>query len=280
MAIYVAKLTAVGLAKLAAASTGGPNVVLTTMCIDDGGGNPVSLDPVPSELVRKVHETQINALYVNPNDPTMMMAEMVIPSDKGGWSIRGVGIRDAAGALFAYAKFPETYKPTAEEAGTRDMIIHIAIKVGNSADVELVIDTSIVAATRPWVIATITTAFLIPGGATDQLLAKASNLPGHFKWVNRTDAVAIAVDAKVEVQATVAGQAIYTLVNMTTDGVSVYIEGVRIFGFTVLNATQIQLNTPHAFTGHEIGFVQNEPNEPLKLRQLVAGRIYFTGQFI
>lgn len=264
---------------MAAAAAGGPDIALSTMCVDDGGGNPVSITPfVPSDLVNQVYSTQINALYVNPNDSTIMMAEMVLPSNVGGWSMRGIGIRDSDGMLFAYAKFPETYKPVADESGTRDMIVSIALKVGNSEDVQLVIDTSIVIATRPWVFATITAAFIIPGGLTNQVLRKKSNADGDTEWAYITDAINVAVDVIEEPQTTVGGQAIYTLLVCTTDGVAVYIEGVRRFDFTVLNETQIKLTTPYPTSGKEIVFVQNEPNEPLKLRRLVLARaLYLSG---
>lgn len=276
MSTFFLKLTAVGLAKLAAANTGGPAVSLTHMAVGDGNGNPISIDPLPAVLVREVLRTQINSLGVSTADNTIMMAEMVIPSNVGGFAIREIAILDAAGATFAIGNFPDTYKPLATEGSTREMVIKAAIKVGNAANIQLVIDTSIVLATRQWVQSNLTGAYILPGGLTGQVAYKRSNADGDIGWKNITDAITVAVDARKELQTTVAGTTTYTLATMTTDGVAVYIEGVRVFDFTVMNQTQIQYT--YANAGHQIAFVQNEPNEPLKLRQLVVGRAYFMGQ--
>jgi phage-related tail fiber protein len=276
--MFVIKLTAIGLQKLAAASTGGPAVSLTHIAIGDGNGNSIPTDPLPAQLVHQVLQKQINALYVNANDPTIMMAEMVIPSDEGGFSIREIAVKDAEGDTFAIGAFPATYKPLAAEGSTRDMIINVAIKVGSAANIQLVIDTSIVLATRPWVLSQVTSAAILPGGLTGQVPYKLSNADGDIGWKNITDAINVSVDAVREIQTTVAGATVYTLAVCTTDGVAVYIEGVRIFDFTVLNTTQLQLSAAYPTTGHQIAFVQNEPNEPLKLRQLVTARAYFMGQ--
>jgi phage-related tail fiber protein len=274
---YAIKLTQYGLTALASAEMGGPVISLTQIAVGDGNGNPVTPSDTATALVREVHRTPINALFKNPNDATIVMAEMVIPSDIGGWAIREVGLFDATGALFAYGNFPETYKPIAAEGSTREMVIHVATKVGNAENVQLVIDTSIVLATRPWVLSTITAAFLIPGGLTGQVLTKASNAAGDFTWKDPTDAVNIAVDVIKEVQTAVADQQVFTLTVCTTEGVAVYVEGGREYDITPLNATQVQLSRPLS-AGTRVLFVQNEPNEPLKLRRTITGRGYFLGQ--
>ncbi|WP_178860850.1 phage tail protein [Thiomicrorhabdus cannonii] len=185
---YYMKLTETGVAKIAASQMGGDRVSLTEMAVGDGDGNEVG-QPVGDEitLVREVYRTQISSLYANPNDSTQMMAEMVIPAEDGGFALREVGIFDTDGDLFAYGNFPETYKPIAAEGSTRSMAIVAAIKIENSNNVQLVIDASIVYATRAWVLNTITTAYLIPGGEVGQVLAKASDSDGDFVWKNIVD---------------------------------------------------------------------------------------------
>lgn len=279
MTNFVMKLTPVGSAKIAAAMAGGPAVVLTAMAVGDGNGNPVA-PPTGAEtaLVREVYRHQLNALAVNANDATMMLAELLIPSSVGNFAIHEVGVFDAAGALFAYGNFPATWKPIAVNGSTRDMTVQAAMKVGNSSVVNLVVDTSIVAATKQWVQATITRAYLIPGGTVGQVLAKNSNADGDTKWIDPSAAVTIIVNALKELQTTVASQTVYTLATMTTDGVAIYIAGTRIFDFTVLSKTQVQLSTARA-AGQQIAFVQNEPNEPLKLRRMAISRAFYMGNF-
>jgi phage-related tail fiber protein len=278
MSFYL-KVTAIGLAKIAAAqATPGAHVNLTQMALGDGNGNPVTA-PVGTEtaLVREVYRSAINSLYINPSDSTIMMAELLVPSATGGFSIREIGVFDDTNALIAYGNFPETYKPIGTEGATRDMIVQAAVKVGTSSVVQLVIDTSIVGATRPWVIATITAAFLIPGGTTGQVLTKASNASGDVVWTNPTAALNIVVNAIKEIQTATASQNIFTLAVCTTTGVAVYVEGSREFDFTVLNSTQVQL-VAGLPAGTRVMFVQNEPNEPINLRRLISGRGYFMGQ--
>src|SRR6185503_18119580 len=267
---YLVKLTAIGNAKLAAAAAGGAPVRLTTMAVGDGNGNLIPTDPLPPNLVREVYRHQLNSLSVNVNDSTIMMAELLISSDTGGFTIREIAIIDADGDTFAIGAFPATVKPVASDGSTRDMDIFAAIKVGDSALVNLVIDTSIVVATRPWVLATITAAYLIPGGLSGQVLGKASNASGDFEWKYITDAINITVDVVKEMQTAAASQAIFDLTVCTTDGVAVYIGGAREFGFTVNNTTRLTLDAGLP-AGTKVWFVQNEPNEPLKLRRLVVG---------
>lgn len=275
--MFVIKLTEIGLEKQAAAETGGPAFSWTHIAVGDGNGNPVTPSEGMTALVREVHRTQINAMYTNPSDPTILMVEMVLPSDIGGWAIREVGIFDAEGDMIAVGNFPDTYKPIASEGSAREMVLHCAVKVGNASVVQLVIDTSIVLATRPWVISYVTAATVVPGGTTGQVLAKKSNADGDTEWKSITDTFNIAIDVVKESQTAIAGQTVFTLAVCTTDGVAVYVEGSREFDFTVLNTTQIQLAGALP-AGTRVFFVQNEPNEPLKLRRLVTGRAYFMGQ--
>ncbi|MEX1197807.1 MAG: phage tail protein [Pseudohongiellaceae bacterium] len=272
------KLTQAAEAKLANANTGGPAVSLTQMAIGDGNGNPVGIPQGDeTDLVREVYRTDINSLGQNASDPTIMQAEAVISAATGGWAVREVGVFDAEGDLFAYGNFPDTYKPTAAEGSTRDMLIAAALKVGNADNVELVIDASIVVATRQWVLNTITAAYLLPGGTTGQVLTKASNEDGDSEWRDMTDAVNITVDVIKEEQTAAADQQQFTLSVVTTDGVAVYVDGLRRVDFTVIDQVTIEMDDGLPADAHVL-FVQNEPNEPLKLRRLVRFSGFFMGQ--
>ncbi len=86
--IYLMKLTALGTAKIAAATAGLGAVNLTQMAVGDGNGNPVA-PPTGYEtaLVREVFRSNINSLAVNRNDASVMLAEMLIPSEIGGFAV-------------------------------------------------------------------------------------------------------------------------------------------------------------------------------------------------
>jgi phage-related tail fiber protein len=273
---YLIKLTAVGLAKLAAAGAGGDTVNLTQMAVGDGNGNPTTPDPSQSELVREVFRTPINSLLVDANDPTIMHAEMLIPSNIGNFAIHEVGIFDQDGSLFAVGNFPATWKPLATEGSSRDMIIDAAIKVSNASDVTLVIDTQFVGATRSWVISTITRAYIIPGGTTHQVLRKINNQDGNTEWADPSEAN-ILVDVIKERQTAAEGQDTFTLSVCTTDGVAVYVEGSRQHEFEILTGVSVKLAVALPL-GTDVLFVQNEPNEPLKIPKRIKFIGYFIGQ--
>ncbi|RSZ56152.1 phage tail protein [Massilia atriviolacea] len=273
---YGVKLTAVGLAKIAAAVANKGIVKLTHMAVGDGNGNPTLPDPAQTALVREVYRGMINSLLVDANDPAVMHAELLIPSNSGDFAIHEVGVYDQDGQLFAVGNFPATWKPLAAHGSTRDMIVDLAIKVSNTANVQLVVDTQFVGATRSWVISTITRAYIIPGGTTNQLLAKVDNLDGNTKWVDPTDANVL-VDVIKERQLAAAGQDTFTLSVCTTDGVAVYVEGSRQHEFQVLTGVSLKLALPLP-AGTEVLFVQNEPNEPLKIPQRIKFIGYYIGQ--
>lgn len=265
---YYMKLTAIGAAKVAAAQAGGPPVMLTHIAVGDGNGNPVGV-PTGNEtaLAREVYRDQIASLYVNPSDNTIFMAEMTIPSSVGGWSVREIGIFDTDGQLFAYGNFPETYKPMVVEGASRDMVVVAAVKVANASVVNLVIDTSVVLASRQWVLSTVTTAYLIPGGLTGQVLAKKSNIDGDTEWIDLMAGINVIVDVIQEVQTLVTSQTVVNFSVVNTDGgLGVYIEGVRLIAnidYTATSLTQITLSKSYP-NGSRIHVYQNDPLDPLQ----------------
>lgn len=262
---FFMKLTAVGAAKVAAAQSGGPAVSLTHIALGDGNGNPVG-QPTGSEtaLAREVWRDQISALYTNPNDNTLFMVEGLVASNVGGFSVREVGIFDADGQLFAYGNFPETYKPIAVEGSTRDMVIVAAVKVSDASVVNLVIDATFVGATRQWVLSTITAAYLIPGGLTNQFLAKNGNADGDFKWVDITEGVQVLVNILQEVQTLTTSQTVVTFATVhTNEGLAVYVEGVRlIYGIDYTHLTDEQIVLTQSYpAGTVLHAYQNDPLE-------------------
>lgn len=279
MPTYVMKLTAIGAAKIAAATSGGAAVSLTEMAVGDGNGNPVTPTGSENALVHEVYRVGISSLGVVSGDTSRMVAEMLIPSATGNFAIREVGVFDSTGALIAYGNFPDTWKPIPTDGSSRDMVIQATMKVGNSSVVNLVVDGNIVGASRQWVLNTITRAYILPGGTTGQVATKASNADGDIIWTDPTAALNIVVNAIKEEQTAAAGQDTFTLAVCTTVGVAVYVEGIRQHNFTVLTTTSLRLSRTLPL-GTKVLFVQNEPNNALDLRKIAAGKAYFMGQFI
>lgn len=277
MPTFSAILTNAGLALYTTAVASGVPVQLTAMAVGDGNGNPTTPVATQTALVREVFRNNLSSLSVDQVDPTLMFAELDIPPETGGWAIREVGIYTASGTLFAVANFPDTYKPLTSDGSSRDLVIKFGLKLANTSAVTLVIDASIVGATRAWVLATITPAYLFPGGTTGQVLKKNSNADGDTLWADPAASLNIVVNAIKEIQVAVDGQDTFDLATLTTVGLAVYVEGAREYDYTILTSTLVQLSRTLP-AGARVLFVQNEPNEPVNLRRIAAGYAYFLGQ--
>lgn len=142
-------LTTTGKAKLAAAQVSGTPLQITQMAVGDGD-NGAYYNPVESQTALK-HETwrgALNNLTVDQNNPNWIVAELVIPDTVGGFYIREVGLFDSTGALIAVGKFPESYKPTLAAGSNKQLYVRMILEVSNASAVTLLVDPSVVLATR------------------------------------------------------------------------------------------------------------------------------------
>ena len=144
-------LTDTGQAKIANAVALGTQIEITQMAVGDGGGNPVTPNSSATTLVNEVRRAPINAVQTDDDNPTWIVIEQVLPPDVGGWTIREVGVFDAAGDLIAIGNLPETYKPVLAEGSSRTQTIRVVMEVSDTAAVTLKVDPSVVLATREYV---------------------------------------------------------------------------------------------------------------------------------
>ncbi|MGQ7247196.1 phage tail protein [Halomonas sp. V046] len=144
-------LTDTGQAKIANAVALGTQIEITQMAVGDGGGNPITPDSSATTLVNEVRRAPINAVQTDEDNPTWITVEQVLPPDVGGWTIREVGVFDAAGDLIAIGNLPETYKPVLAEGSSRTQTIRVVMEVSDTAAVTLKVDPSVVLATREYV---------------------------------------------------------------------------------------------------------------------------------
>ncbi len=151
MSTYFCILTSLGAAKMANATALGEVVEFSQMALGDGGGSLPTPDQSQPGLVNEVRRAALNSVEIDPDNPTWIVCEQVIPADVGGWTIRETGIYDTDGDLIAVGNFPETYKPVLEEGSGRTQTIRMVIQVSNAATVTLKIDPSVVLATREYV---------------------------------------------------------------------------------------------------------------------------------
>lgn len=148
---YYAILTAIGEAKLANAAALGTTLQLTQMAVGDGSGATPQPSRTQTALVKENRRGPLNSLFVDPANPSQIVAEHIIPEDVGGWWIREIGLYDAAGDLCAVANCPDTYKPVLASGSGRIQTIRMVLIVSNTSAVQLKIDPSIVLAPRGYV---------------------------------------------------------------------------------------------------------------------------------
>lgn len=259
MATFKSILTNKGLQLEAAAAASGVPMILTHMAIGDGNGNPVTPNPAQLTLARERYRHAVNRLVQSPTDPTMYLAELIIPADTGGFVMREVGLYSSNGDLFAVGNLPDTYKPLAAEGSFGDSVIKMFFKVANTGTVTIVFDPNVVVATHSWVMNNVNASTIIPGGLTGQLLSKKSNADGDTEWIDVTEGITVIVSSREETQTLAAGQTIIDLAEITAEGAAVYIEGTRLRGdeFSQTGPTQITLASSHP-AGTKATVVQNE----------------------
>lgn len=121
------------------------------MLIGDANG----ADPVPSptqtKLINQVYRAQLNQLRVSPTDANVLIAEVVLPPDVGGWHIRELALEDKDGVFSAVANVPPSYKPLLAQGSGRNQVVRMHIITSGTSNIQLKIDPSVVLATRQYV---------------------------------------------------------------------------------------------------------------------------------
>ncbi|WP_226349749.1 phage tail protein [Alcaligenes sp. 13f] len=173
---YFAILTEIGEAKHQNAAVLGVKVNYATMAVGDGNGAVPTPDRKQRKLVNQIRREAINRASIDPENPSQIIVEQVIPEGDGGWWIREAGIFDDAGDLIAVASLPPTYKPQMAEGSGRTQVIRIVLLLSNASVVSLKIDPAVVLATRKDVLAvqTALTQHIDAGNPHPQYAPKAS----------------------------------------------------------------------------------------------------------
>ena len=118
-------------------------------------GDANDTDPVPSpgqtQLIRQVYRAPLNALYVSPTDDKVLIAELVLPPEVGGWWIRELAIEDKDGVFCAVANVAPSYKPLLTQGSGRNQVVRMHIITSGTSNIQLKIDPSVVLATRKYV---------------------------------------------------------------------------------------------------------------------------------
>ncbi|KAB7898046.1 phage tail protein [Rouxiella sp. S1S-2] len=144
---FMSKLTAVGEEKISQATISGSPAGFAFMAVGDGGGRVPVLDPTPVGLVNEVYRSALNSLTLVDKSRNIIQAEIIIPSQAGGFTLREAALFDDAGVCLAVASIPETYKPLLAEGAGRHQVIRIWLAVSSAASVQLNADPSVIVAT-------------------------------------------------------------------------------------------------------------------------------------
>lgn len=216
---YFSLITNAGKIKLAQSAAGGAAVVITHFAIGDGNGADTNPTAASTALVREVWRTPVESVATDPDNPSAILVTAIIPTQVGGWWMREFGIFDQAGSMIAVAKPVSQYKPTAQEGQLEDIRYEFQIVIGENANVTLLVDPSILLASREWVMSrkipmaqmtrlpwlavnsmTVTAppaspaqgdAYLVPAGATG---AWAANIGRIAEWSGTAWSYAVPTD--------------------------------------------------------------------------------------
>lgn len=140
---YVAMLTDVGAAQLASAVANGTPWNITHMGVGDGNGVTLIPSKEQASLIHENLRLPLNRLSVRADRP-VIVAELTLPSNVGGWWVREVGLYDSAGLLVAVANYPATFKPTLGQGTGRTQGIRLQILVSSTANITLIDDPTLV----------------------------------------------------------------------------------------------------------------------------------------
>ena len=143
---YHSLFTTQGLALLREAIQTGAKLGITHMAYGDGNGIVPTPNADFTKLVKEVYRTPLNRLTPSKDNQNWLEADGVIPSAVGGFNIREVGLY-AGNILVAYANYPATFKPSADQGTAQIKTIRIVLQIDNTANFELKIDASVVMAT-------------------------------------------------------------------------------------------------------------------------------------
>ena len=126
-----------GLDKETAFRAGGERKKLTHIAVGDGNGTIPLVSAAQTGLVNEVWRGLANAVMVNPDDPTDLLVDVVIPNNVGGFWIREWGIFDEDGDLVAVGPHDEMHKPLISTGQAAEFLERFHLPSANATFVEI-----------------------------------------------------------------------------------------------------------------------------------------------
>ena len=126
-----------GLDKETAFRAGGTRKALTHVAVGDGNGTIPLVSASQTGLVHEVWRGLANAVMANPDDPTDLLVDVVIPNNVGGFWIREWGIFDEDGELVAVGPHDEMHKPLISTGQAAEFLERFHLPSANASFVEI-----------------------------------------------------------------------------------------------------------------------------------------------
>ncbi|HIF2411226.1 TPA: phage tail protein [Salmonella enterica] len=136
---------------IAAMSPGGTKLTLTQMAVGDGGGNPTNPDTTNTALVNEVWRAAVNSVTVDKTHPNIIIVDLLIPANVGGFWIREAGLYDEFNKLVAICSLPASEKPLLEQGSGRAQTVRMTLIVSDTSIVNITIDSTTIMATNEYV---------------------------------------------------------------------------------------------------------------------------------
>jgi phage-related tail fiber protein len=147
---YYSLVTQSGFAAESNAKGSDESVNLTEFAVGDSAG--VEYDPTGYEtaLVNERYRGAINNIIYDPEKPNQFILEGVVPEHVGGFTIREAAFFTDTGICYGIAKYPPSYKSAAANGAISEVNVRIVFVTDNTATINLLIDPSVVLATRDY----------------------------------------------------------------------------------------------------------------------------------
>lgn len=136
---------------IAAMSPGGTKLTLTQMAVGDGGGNPTTPDTASTALVNEVWRAAVNSVTVDKTHPNIIIVELLIPAEVGGFWVREAGIYDEFNKLVAICSLPASEKPLLEQGSGCAQTVRMTLVISDLSTINITIDSTTIIATNDYV---------------------------------------------------------------------------------------------------------------------------------
>lgn len=117
-----------------------------------GVGDANGTEPIPNRLqtglINEQYRAPLNLVDRAPDQPNVIVAELIIPPEVGGWDVRELGLYDDDGELVAVANCAPSYKPLLSQGTGKTQVVRLNFIVTSVANVLLIVDPTTVLVSR------------------------------------------------------------------------------------------------------------------------------------